>query len=408
VAHILILGDEVMTNTHSQVKREVQTIFRVGSRATRASILILVGAAIAILAPSAAIAQSTKPENKSAAINAYEKTVKITPIGQRTGEFCALDRALLFEDPTGIRILYDPGITVAGGYDYRLGEVHAILVSHNHFDHIGYRKLTQNPDDPQSSCGGDLDSIQTSNTNTAEIAAVKNSLVLVGSSMEIFLARKIQNIRGASPDGCPTSGVGRFGDNEFVVPLSSPATCGVQFGGLSILTRAAGAPGVRINVVAALHNDSLYNPLLLLPADRLGMTLDDNGLQGYDGLANGFVLTFTNGLRVYLTGDTGPTSDMAFVVRGIYHPNLTVANMDSLNNMGPEEAAYAMRELVHTAAVIPSHAEQPVTVDGKLIPNTRTAEFIRLLGNIPAYLPLSGRTMEFDGDAECISGCVHN
>ncbi len=216
-----------MTNTNVQLKRGGGIIRRVGLHAIGVSTLILLGAATAVVAAPAATAQS-----KAAATDSHDNTVKITPIGQRTGEFCAKDRALLFEDPTGIRILYDPGITVAGGYDHRLGEVHAILVSHNHYDHIGYRKLTQNPDDPQSSCDN-AESTQTSNTNTAEIAAVKNSLVLVGSSMEIFLSRKIQNILGVSPDGCPTSGVGRFGDNEFVVPLSSPATCGVQFGGLT-------------------------------------------------------------------------------------------------------------------------------------------------------------------------------
>ncbi len=36
---------------------------------------------------------------------AQAQNVKITPLGQRTGDFCALDRALLFEDPTGVRIL---------------------------------------------------------------------------------------------------------------------------------------------------------------------------------------------------------------------------------------------------------------------------------------------------------------
>jgi len=75
-------------------------------------------------------------------------TVRITPIGQRTGDDCARDRAMLFEDPSGVRILYDPGVTVTGGGDLRLGAVDAILVSHSHFDHIGYRRLTQNPDDP--------------------------------------------------------------------------------------------------------------------------------------------------------------------------------------------------------------------------------------------------------------------
>jgi L-ascorbate metabolism protein UlaG (beta-lactamase superfamily) len=309
---------------------------------------------------------------------------------------------MLFEDPTGVRILYDPGVTVTGGGDPRLGDIDVILVSHSHYDHLGYRRLTQNPDDPQSSCD-DPQTTRTGHTTTAEIAAAKNSAMLVNGSMEVFLSRKIENMLGVPAAGCPTPVV----DNEIVVPVSSPCVVTAAFGSLKIFTRAAGAPGVRINTVAALHSDSLYNPILLMPADGLGKSMDDNGLQGYDGLANGFVLTFTNGLRVYLTGDTGPTSDMAFVVRGIYHPNLTVANMDGLNNMGPVEAAYAMKELVHTAAVIPSHAEQQVTVNGKLIPSTRVAEFIRLLEDIPAYLPLSGRTMEFDGRARCVTGCEH-
>src|SRR2546426_483552 len=42
------------------------------------------------------------------------QVVKITPLGLKTGEFCFVDRAMIFEDPTGIRILYDPGFTVAG------------------------------------------------------------------------------------------------------------------------------------------------------------------------------------------------------------------------------------------------------------------------------------------------------
>ena len=29
----------------------------------------------------------------------------------------------------------------------------------------------------------------------------------------------------------------------------------------------------------------------------------------------------------------------------------------------------------------------------------------KLLGDIPAYVPLSGRTMEFDGAANCVAGC---
>ena len=163
---------------------------------------------------------------------------------------------------------------------------------------------------------------------------------------------------------------------------------------------------MQINIVAALHSDSLFNPLKLFTS-TLGAEMDKDLLTGYDGLANGYVLTFTNGLTVYLTGDTGPTSDMA-MIRDLYRPNLAVANMDGTANMGPAEAAFAMTKLVKPQAVIPSHAEQPVTIDGQLIADTRTAKFISLLRDMRAYLPLSGRTMEFDGNAQCVAGCGQN
>src|SRR5204863_4605128 len=71
---------------------------------------------------------------------AIAQTVKITPLGSHTGELCLNDRALIFEDPTGVRILYDVGTAVAGGTDPRLGDVHVVLLSHAHGDHIGDRK----------------------------------------------------------------------------------------------------------------------------------------------------------------------------------------------------------------------------------------------------------------------------
>jgi len=324
--------------------------------------------------------------------------VKITPLGSTTGEYCRYDRALIFEDPTGIRILYDPGITVAGGGDTRLGEVHAILVSHNHFDHIGYQRLTSDPDAPTTGCGATTN-VQTGNTTTAEIAAAKNSAVLVNGSMALFLGGKIQNIRGGFTAACWPNRVVGPGPNELVVPRDSPCTGGLGFGTNRTVTRTSGAPGVRINIVPALHSDAVFNPNLLLAAP-LGRNMADADLTVYNGLANGYVLTFTNGLTVYLSGDTGPTSEMA-IMRDLYHPRLAVMNVDGVNNMGPEEAAYAVKQLVQPTAVIASHPEEPVTTNGRANPGTRTAEFIGLLGDLPVYVPLSGKTMEFDGDGNC-------
>src|SRR5258706_11032694 len=71
------------------------------------------------------------------AFPAYAQNVKVTPLGGFDGEFCAQDRALVFEDPNGTRVLYDPGRTVVGANDARLGKIDIILVSHTHGDHLG-------------------------------------------------------------------------------------------------------------------------------------------------------------------------------------------------------------------------------------------------------------------------------
>src|SRR5260221_8233213 len=74
-------------------------------------------------------------------VPASAQNVKITPLGSHPGELCASDRATIFEDPSGVRILYDAGQTVTGADDVRLGVIHVVLLSHAHGDHIGDQKL---------------------------------------------------------------------------------------------------------------------------------------------------------------------------------------------------------------------------------------------------------------------------
>ena len=49
-----------------------------------------------------------------AAMPAFAQNVKITPVGSHPGELCANDRAMVFEDPTGVRFLYDAAQNVTG------------------------------------------------------------------------------------------------------------------------------------------------------------------------------------------------------------------------------------------------------------------------------------------------------
>ena len=75
--------------------------------------------------------------------SAVAAEVTITPLGSQEGEFCQLDRAMILEDPDGTRLLYDPGRTVAGADDPRLGKIDAVLVSHMHGDHVGDKHIAE-------------------------------------------------------------------------------------------------------------------------------------------------------------------------------------------------------------------------------------------------------------------------
>src|SRR6185369_6918293 len=136
----------------------------------------------------------------------------------------------------------------------------------------------------------------------------------------------------------------------------------------------------------------------------LGKAMKDAGIWGDVGLATGYVVRFSNGLAVYLSGDTGVTADQERVVRDLYHVTLAVMNIGDGFTTGPTEAAFVINDLVKPAAVIASHANEGATQGGKVRTGTKTESFMKLV-KVPVHVPLSGRTMEFDANGRCTAGC---
>ncbi len=296
--------------------------------------------------------------------------VKITALGSHDGEFCVLDRALIFEDPDGTRILYDAGRTVRGPEDPRLGNIDGVLLSHVHGDHLG--DVIQ-PAANAGECGKPDFSVKvTPNSNSVDIVVAKKAKFVVGSEMGSFFANKVK-AAGGDPKQVQLV---RFGANAKV-------------------------GGVRITTVPAVHSNGL-DPAFLDQAH--GDALKNNALTAYVGPPTGYVVRFTNGLVAYLSGDTGITAEQDLVVRRHYKANLAVMNIGDVFTTGPLEAAYVINDLVKPMSVIPSHANERATEGGKLLPQTKTAAFKKAV-KVPLHLPLSGKTMEFNGKAKCVGGC---
>ncbi|MDX1529145.1 MAG: MBL fold metallo-hydrolase [Gammaproteobacteria bacterium] len=306
----------------------------------------------------------------AAAQSVAAANVKITPLGSHDGEFCRFDRAMILEDPDGTRLLYDAGRTVAGPEDPRLGRIDVLLVSHMHGDHVGDRHLTQVN---AGECGNpDVSVVATPNTNTVNIVLAKNAKVITGSEMPRFFSGKLKSL-GGDPQA---SQLVRFGASRKV-------------GGVSITT------------VPAVHSNGVSGAFI---GGQLGEMLDQAGLTAYAGPPTGYVLTFSNGLAVYLSGDTGITAEQDSVVRRHYRAKLVVMNIGDTFTTGPTEAAFVINELVKPNAVIASHANEVATKNGMVIAGTKTEAFIKATG-VPVHLPLSGRTMEFNSDGKCVAGC---
>lgn len=301
---------------------------------------------------------------------ALAANVKVLPLGGHDGEFCPQDRALIFEDPNGTRILYDAGRTVAGPNDPRLGAIDIILVSHMHGDHAGN---AHNKAPNSGSCDKpDVSVSALPNSNAVNIALAKKAKIVTGSEMPPFFANKLKANGGDPRDSI----LARFGAS---VKISD----------------------VTIATVPAVHSNGLDPDYI---GGDLGKNMKDAGIAGYVGQATGYVLKFSNGLVVYLSGDTGITAEQDTVVRGHYKAKLAVMNIGDTFTTGPTEAAYVINDLVKPVSVVASHANEVATKGGKVLPGTKTETFVKAV-KVPVHIPLSGKMMEFNSDGKCVSGC---
>ncbi len=320
------------------------------------------------------------------------QNVKITPLGSHAGELCSRDRALILEDPTGVRILYDAGQSVTGAEDARLGAVHVLLLTHAHGDHIGDQKLKALE---AGTCAAPEVVSAAPSSTTGEIVAAKNAAIVMVTPLANFVARKAETLRGKPVAACPVTG------NDLVVPFGAPCVAATQTGGTRTVRSANGTRAVEIVNVAAAHDNTVPRELL---GEAARKSLEPDSVSLMLGPPSGYVVRFTNGLTVYLSGDTGMLAEMKTVVAEYYKANLMVLNL-GITALTVQDAAYVANDLVKPMATIVTHVNEGATAGGTIRAGTRTAGFVAAMKGRAVYPALSGRTMEFNGEGKCVPGC---
>ncbi len=240
---------------------------------------------------------------------AWSANVKITPLGSHDGEFCRRDRAMLFEDPDGTRIVFDVGRTVAGPGDPRLGKIDVVLLSSVHGDHLGDRRIAKVN---AGTCAKPKTKVKMApSSNTAAIIAGQKAKNFSGGEMRNFLRAQVKALGGKAKN---LVNVLRFGGERKV-------------------------GGVRIAIVPVTHSNGVGPGFL--NKDLAGL-LKKDGLTAYAGPDNGFILTFSNGLVVYMSGDSGINADQDTTVRRFYGAELAIINAGGLFTSGPKEADFSI------------------------------------------------------------------
>jgi L-ascorbate metabolism protein UlaG (beta-lactamase superfamily) len=103
-------------------------------------------------------------------------------------------------------------------------------------------------------------------------------------------------------------------------------------------------PGIKVTAVRAEHS-SVY-------VWRNPATGKDETHPG--GEAIGWIIELENGFRIYHAGDTGVFGDMALIGQR-YKPDLALVPIGGNFTMDPEDAAWAVKDLLKPRAVIPMH-----------------------------------------------------
>ena len=101
-----------------------------------------------------------------------------------------------------------------------------------------------------------------------------------------------------------------------------------------------------------------------------------------------------------MVGESGFFGDMKLYSQ-FYNVNLAVMHIGDIFTMGPDEAAFAVNQLIKPKTIIAEHANELATTGGVVIAGTKTERFIQQFGGAKVIVPLCGVAISCDGTGKC-------
>lgn len=172
-----------------------------------------------------------------------------------------------------------------------------------------------------------------------------------------------------------------YGPADMITPLITlgiiPANLGFRFNKSGSISPY---PGIKVTAVKAEHSS-----LIVWNNPSTGKNESHPA-----GEPVGFIIQLENGLKIWHMGDTGLFGDMEFISK-YYKPDLVMIPIGGNFTMNPEDAAYAIKNLIKPKAVIPMHYNSNPLAKGTL------AEFQEAMkGSKIKIIPMTeGQSIEY-------------
>lgn len=212
-------------------------------------------------------------------------------------------------------------------------------------------------------------------------APYKTDLSALGKVDVLLVTHAHVDHLGDAPAIAKLNNIKLYGPADMVTPLITlgllPAELGHRLNKTGSVKPAA---GIKVTAVQAEHSS------LLVYKNPVTEKMESHPA----GEPVGYIIELENGFKIWHMGDTGLFSDMKFISEH-YKPDLVLMPIGGNFTMGPEDAAFAIKEWIKTKNVVPMHYNSNPLTPGTL------AEFqAAMKGSKTKITPMSeGQTVEF-------------